>query len=99
MLLRRIELLHPNTIELLSTGAMLVLIGVGAGRSAVRAQTPRATAPALVPGRADALGARALDLTYSFDEQTIYWPTDRSFRETTPKGFASRDTLSRRLDR
>jgi kynurenine formamidase len=41
-----------------------------------RAQTVRTSD--LAPGLAD-LGARALDLTYSFDEQTIYWPTDRSF--------------------
>src|SRR5438034_965097 len=41
------------------------------------------------PGTAagSGLGARAIDLTYSFDEETIYWPADKSFqRERTHWG-------------
>ena len=32
------------------------------------------------PIHAEDLGARAVDLTYDFDAQTIYWPTDTPFR-------------------
>jgi kynurenine formamidase len=57
-----------------------MLLTRGWGRREVQAQTARSdtAAPASSPGLTD-LGARALDLTYSFDEQTIYWPTDKSF--------------------
>lgn len=50
-------------------------LGLGGAIWAVRGQTVR-TGPA--PGTE--LGAKAVDLTYSFDETTIYWPTDKSFR-------------------
>ncbi|MEA2629838.1 MAG: hypothetical protein QOE66_57 [Chloroflexota bacterium] len=64
-------------------GAMLALIAAGSLRATVHAQSPgpapAAAAPAPAQVRADDLRARAIDLTYAFDEQTIYWPTDRSF--------------------
>jgi kynurenine formamidase len=66
---------------LLISGALLLAgLGRGSQRQQLQAQTPRTAAPAAAPtsGLAD-LGSRVLDLTYSFDEQTIYWPTDKSF--------------------
>lgn len=56
------------------TSILILAIAVVAGSGllvAVRAQP----APAPVSG----LAARAIDLTYPFDESTIYWPTDQSF--------------------
>ena len=45
---------------------------------AASAQPPSAPSP--VDIRAATLAAKAVDLTYAFDERTIYWPTDPSFR-------------------
>jgi kynurenine formamidase len=56
---------------------LLLLLDRGSQRREARAQQARIAAPA--PTLAEFLGSRALDLTYSFDEQTIYWPTDKSF--------------------
>jgi kynurenine formamidase len=67
----------PTVIVLvLMMGGAILLMLPGRARDGgeARAQTVRPPAPS----PAD-LGARALDLTYSFDEQTIYWPTDKSF--------------------
>jgi kynurenine formamidase len=65
-----------------ATVALSVLLATGGGLVAIRAQAPRAPgpAPAPAPGLAQGLAARAIDLTYPFDERTIYWPTDQSFR-------------------
>jgi kynurenine formamidase len=52
--------------------SLMAVVTVGESLLVVRAQPPRAA------GLTD-LGARAIDLTYSFDEKTIYWPTDQSF--------------------
>jgi kynurenine formamidase len=52
---------------------VLALVGVGAF-VAVRAQT---TQPA--PSRAVDLASKAIDLTYAFDKETIYWPSDESY--------------------
>ncbi|SIN79495.1 Kynurenine formamidase [Singulisphaera sp. GP187] len=52
----------------------LALVGVGTF-VAVRAQ-----APERAPGPLKDLAAKAIDLTYAFDKDTIYWPTDKSFQ-------------------
>ncbi len=49
---------------------------LGGAILAVRAQAVRPRPPSL----GAELGAKAVDLTYPFDETTIYWPTDKSFR-------------------
>jgi kynurenine formamidase len=68
----RIAILSLTTLSLLASGGWLL---------AVRAQTPRVpTSPPGAGAGLTGLGARAIDLTYAFDEQTIYWPTDASFR-------------------
>jgi len=41
-----------------------------------QAQTTRPAGP----DRSQELRAKAIDLTYPFDEKTIYWPTDQGFR-------------------
>jgi kynurenine formamidase len=66
------------TVLVISIGAQLVWIAARAMYHEVHGQTPRA--PKVLP-RSDlgGLGARAVDLSYAFDEQTIYWPTDKSF--------------------
>jgi kynurenine formamidase len=58
---------------------LLLVLGRAHKRSEIQAQTAstRTSAPAAALAN---LGARAIDLTYSFDEQTIYWPTDKSFQ-------------------
>jgi kynurenine formamidase len=67
-----------NRIATASLTLALLLAG-GRWLLVVRAQTPRDKAPAPARVRADDLAARAIDLTYPFDEKTIYWPTDKSF--------------------
>jgi kynurenine formamidase len=62
----------------LYTAFLVGLIAVAGARMNGRAQTVRAPASAPAPAPAD-LGTRAVDLTYPFDEHTIYWPTDKSF--------------------
>jgi kynurenine formamidase len=57
------------TLALAATTGTVLLV-------AVRAQPPAGGAPSSASG----LAARAIDLSYPFDEATIYWPTDRSFR-------------------
>jgi kynurenine formamidase len=68
----------------IATASLSVLLVAGGGFLAVRAQTPRTPKPAPAQGppqhQQQYLAARAIDLTYAFDEQTIYWPTDPSFR-------------------
>lgn len=63
----------------------LTLAVVAGGRLVVlRAQPPRQAVPASAR-EAASLAARAIDLTYPFDEKTIYWPTDPSFRREKTK--------------
>jgi kynurenine formamidase len=67
-----------------ATATLVLSISLAAGGSllAVRAQAPSpapAPAPALARALADELREHAIDLTYPFDERTIYWPTDESF--------------------
>jgi kynurenine formamidase len=63
--------------------ALLFLLGRASERfeSRAQAQATSTLTPAPVPPTSALanLGARAIDLTYPFDEQTIYWPTDKSF--------------------
>src|SRR5215216_549682 len=67
---------RPRTMALALTLLAGVLLAV------VRAQTDRASAL-----RGADLAAKAVDLTYPFDESTIYWPADKSFqRERTHWG-------------
>jgi kynurenine formamidase len=60
---------------------------VAAGFLAARAQGPPAPPTTPAPGLAD----RAIDLTYPFDEDTIYWPTDPPFRWKREKWGRSAD--------
>lgn len=50
------------------------LLGVGAFL------TVKAQAPDPVPGPVKTLASKAIDLTYAFDQDTVYWPTDETFR-------------------
>jgi kynurenine formamidase len=54
--------------------AILSLVVVAGGLLAAARAQPKAGSPAA------ALAAKAVDLTYTFAEQTIYWPTDDGFR-------------------
>ncbi len=71
---RRISTLVPWIVGL----AVLIggIVSVTARRK-LRAQ--QASSSASSSAAASWLGARAIDLSYPFDEQTIYWPTDPSF--------------------
>lgn len=53
------------------------------------ADEPR-TQPTATSKGAD-IASRSVDLTYAFDEHTIYWPTDRSFHWEKTKWGASAD--------
>src|SRR5262249_6095621 len=61
---------------------LTIAIAAGGLFAAVHAQTDRPSPP-----RGSDLAAKAVDLTYPFDESTIYWPADKSFqRERTHWG-------------
>lgn len=67
---------RPNALTFSACIGAAVLI------VAARAQEP-------APSLAERLEAKAVDLSYSFDENTIYWPTDKSFRwEKTKWGMS-----------
>jgi kynurenine formamidase len=76
-----------NVIRAVKTCVALTCVGIG-GFVAAQAQTARPE-----PARGSDLGAKAVDLTYAFDDKTIYWPTDPSFQWTkahfgrTPAGY------------
>ncbi len=59
--------------------ALTLAVATGGGLVAQRAQPPRRAIPPSAR-EAASLAARAIDLTYPFDEKTIYWPTDPPFR-------------------
>jgi kynurenine formamidase len=76
---RRIRDAIP-TLALAATAGAVLLVAAGA-------QPPGGASP--TPGAG--LGARAIDLSYPFDEATIYWPTDKSFRWEKTKWGDSAD--------
>jgi len=64
------------------TGWAIAILGATAavgGFLAAGSGPARGLAPGVADPLAD-LGGRAVDLTYAFDERTIYWPTDAPFR-------------------
>ena len=78
----RIATASLTALALLAAGGWLL-------NAHVFAQKPGGAALAPAHGGLADLGGRALDLTYSFDEQTIYWPTDKSFQwEKTKWGLS-----------
>ena len=42
------------------------------------------------------LGSAVIDLTYTFDDKTIYWPTDKSSSTSGPTGVRRRAATSMR---
>jgi len=78
-----------NRSQLIVTALVAALVGFGAFVTA-RSQT---APPAPAPTQAANLGAKAVDLTYAYGKETIYWPTDEPFhwKQTTwgptPQGY------------
>ncbi len=74
--------IHPAipTLALAATVGVVLLV-------AARSQPPAGSVP--TPGAG--LAVRAIDLTYPFDETTIYWPTDKSFHWEKTKWGVSDD--------
>jgi kynurenine formamidase len=74
----------PFPVVAVSVLALTLAVATGGGLVAQRAQPPRHVVPTSAH-EAASLAARAIDLTYPFDEKTIYWPTDKSFRREKTK--------------
>ena len=79
--------------KLAGTAAVPIsIVATCLGIAALRAEPPRDPL-AEAAREAAGLAARAVDLTYAFDETTIYWPTDQGFRwektkwGTSPGGY------------
>ncbi len=65
--------------------ALVLLVASLTGRAV--AESPSASEATATPKAPDLMDARVVDLTYSFDSHTIYWPTSPSSFQLTPLSY------------